>query len=153
LSVTARDEADRRVSHLFDDDAFALRTWSGRLLPRVHRPGAGPWSNLEPGEAADDQMVFGLPEPDALDGAALVIGSGRDVPASVSLSAVAIAPEIPGPVRLVDPSAVLAGAIEWTVDAGVVTYDAPPKACCTKAGQRADLGTMFVNLSVTGTVR
>src|SRR5262249_61281080 len=32
-------------------------------------------------------------------------------------------------------------------------FDAPAKACCTKAGKRADEGTMFVSLTLTGTVR
>ena len=152
LQVTASNTNARRIDYSFDDEAFVLRTWSGRILPSVHHPGARAFSNLKAGESADDEVVFGLPEPDALDGAALLIGAGKDARASIFLTTEPVPDDIPAAVAPVAATPIHVVPIEWVVEGGSATYDAPPKAV-SRAGSRADEGTMFVTLTLTGTVK
>src|SRR5262249_55875332 len=133
LSVTGENRTAGDLDYRFEEEAFALRTWSGQLLPQVHRPGVGPWSNLDAGELASDEVVFGLPNVDALDGAVLLVGSGKDVRAEIPLSVAAAPPLLPAAITVGGAAGpVHAAAIDWLVDAGLATFDAPAKACCTK---------------------
>jgi hypothetical protein len=152
LDVTAENATTAATEYGFDGEAFALRTYSGQLLPIVEAPGVYAFRRLEPGEKKGDQLVFGAYTADVLDGSSLLIGRPPDSPAIVALTAPPRDPEYPTSVSAVTAAPVQAGAISWSIVDGLASLDRPPGVCCPETGARADDGELFVTLSLRGLV-
>jgi hypothetical protein len=152
LTVEAENATDAPTDYGFDDDAFTLQTWGGAELPIVPAPGIRPFSRLEPGQRAEDVVVFGLPAPEALDDAALLIGRAPDARAIVRLSSDTTEPGFPASVAPMGTSTVHSGSLDWTILDGRASLDAPSGVCCPDTGLRADDGELFVSLTVRATV-
>jgi hypothetical protein len=152
LAIVAENPTRSVIDYGFDDEAFALRTWSGRLLPNVPSPGRLAFSRLAPGDRTEDELVFGSETPDILDGAALLVGRPPDVPAIVPLTAPPLPADYPAPVTAEEQGPFQAGAIAWEVLSGEASLDRPPGACCPDSGVRADEGEVFLTLRLRGRV-
>jgi len=153
LDVRVRNTAERDVSYVFGEDAFALRTWSGDVRAEVEHPGSRKFGNLDAGEEATDKIAFGLPDADALDGAVLLIGTPPDTPAVLALSGLEPALEYPAQLAPVDPAPLALKPITWQVTAGTLSLDRGQLDIpLTASGERANADEVFAVLSLRGTV-
>jgi len=152
LDVAAENATDAATEYGFDAEAFALRTYSGQLLPIVKAPGVYAFWRLEPGERQSDELVFGSRTADVLDGAVLLIGRSPDAPAVVALTAPPRTPSFPIPVSATPEAPVQSGAISWSILEGHASLDRPAGVCCPETGARADDGELFVTLGIRGLV-
>jgi hypothetical protein len=152
LTVEAENTGSSTIDYGFDDESFALMTWSGAELPVVHRPGLRPFYRLVAAQRETDDVVFGLPDVEALDGAALLIGRAPDARAVIPLTGPTGAPRFPAALAALDPVPVHAGSLDWSVTSGAASLDAPAAVCCSETGARADDDEFFVTLSMRATV-
>jgi hypothetical protein len=152
LSVKVENISDAVVDYIFDEDAFALRTWSGGLLPEVQYPGVHRFARLAAGESATDTIAFGLPEPDLLDGGQLLIGAPPDAPAVIALTGSEQPVAYPVDLTPAQGTPAHAGPIDWRVTSGLASLDRPEDVPSSASGDRANEAEVFVVLTIRATV-
>lgn len=150
LQITAESLTGSRVAYRFDDTAFRLRTYSGQLIPAIDPIGGYEFGTVAAGEPRSDAILFGVRDPDALIGAALVVGAGPDTPAVLQLTATVVESGFPLRIEASGPAA-QAGEIVWSLASGSAGVDRPPDLCCVETGDRADTDELFVTLTIRAT--
>jgi hypothetical protein len=152
LAVVAENTGTSTPDYSFTDEAFGLRSWSGRSLPIVPTPGVG-FSRVEAGARIEGTLAFGVFEDDPLGGAILTIGKAPDALAVVPLDRPSDGDDTPEPVRAASTLPVQTAGIEWRVLDGSLGLDRPAGVCCPETGLRADEDERFLSLTIRGLVK